>query len=139
MGEGGGVSVVAQQPIEMILLHQWASYMAIPIGVLDVEGNLVYYNEPAEAIVGQRFDDYGEINASEFADLGQVTDGDGERLSKDDIPSVIALTKQRLAYRHLRYTDGDGQVHDMEVASFPVMGQGGRMLGAVTIWDPVSP
>ncbi len=37
---------MAQQPIEMILLHQWASYMAIPIGVIDVEGNLVYYNEP---------------------------------------------------------------------------------------------
>ncbi len=31
---------MAQQPIEMILLHHWASYMAIPIGVVDLEDDL---------------------------------------------------------------------------------------------------
>ena len=138
MGEGGGASVVGQQPIEMILLHQWASYMAIPVGVLDVEGNLVYYNEPAEAIVGERFDDVGEINASQFAELGEITDIDDIPIGEKELPVVIALTEQRLAHRHLKFRGLDGQFHSMEVLAFPVIGQGGRLLGAVTIWEPDS-
>ncbi len=78
---------MAQQPIEMILLHQCASYMAIPIGVVDVEGNLIYYNEPAEPIVGRRWDEVGEINASEFAELGQITDQDGEPIPSEQLPA----------------------------------------------------
>ncbi len=126
---------MAQQPIEMILLHQWASYMAIPIGVLDVEGNLIYYNEPAEPIVGRRWDEVGEINASEFAELGQITDQDGEPIPSEQLPVVIALRERRLAHRRIRFRGLDGSWHEIEAAAFPVIGQGGRLLGAVTIWE----
>ena len=127
---------MAQQPIEMILLHQWASYMAIPIGVLDAEGNLIYYNEPAEALLGKRFDDVGEINAKEFTALGSPTDLDGEPLATEELPLVIALTEARLAHRALRFQALDGTWHEMESAAFPVIGQGGRLLGAMAIWEP---
>ena len=127
---------MAQQPIELILLHHWASYMAIPIGVLDTEGNLVYYNEPAEALLGSRFDDVGEINAKEFTELGSPTGVDGEPLATEELPLVIALTEARLAHRTLRFRGLDGAWREMESAAFPVIGQGGRLLGAVAIWEP---
>ncbi len=126
---------MAQQPIEMILLHQWASYMAIPIGVVDVEGNLIYYNEPAEPIVGRRWDEVGEINASEFVELGEITDQDGEPIPSEQLPVVIALTERRLAHRRIRFRGLDESWHEIEAAAFPVIGQGGRLLGAVTIWE----
>ena len=127
---------MAQQPIEMILLHHWASYIAVPIGVVDVEGNLIYYNEPAEALLGQRFDDVGEINAKEFAEIGEVCDLDGTPIPTEDLPMVIALTQGRLATRSLRFRGLDGDWREMDSAAFPVIGQGGRLLGAMAVWEP---
>lgn len=129
---------MAQQPIEMILLHQWASYMATPIGVVDVDGNLIYYNEPAEALLGQRFDDVGEINAKEFAELGEATGLDGEPIPNEELPLVIALSEGRVAHRRLRFLRIDGQWREIESVAFPVIGQGGRLLGAMASWleDP---
>ena len=37
-----------QQEIEMILVRQLASYLAMPIFIVDPQGTLVFYNEPAE-------------------------------------------------------------------------------------------
>jgi PAS domain-containing protein len=44
-----------QLEIEMILMRQLASYLAMPIFIVDPVGNLVFYNEPAESILGRRF------------------------------------------------------------------------------------
>ena len=128
---------MAQQPIEMILLHHWASYMAIPIGVVDIDGNLIYYNEPAEAIIGTRFDDAGVINAADFAEIGETTDLDGKPLKNSELPLVIALTEQRLAHRELRIRGLDGKWRSIESSAFPVIGQGGRHLGAATFWRAI--
>ena len=40
---------MAQQPIELILLKQVASQLALPIFLVNPGGDLLYYNEPAEA------------------------------------------------------------------------------------------
>ena len=37
-----------QQEIEVILMRQLASYLAMPILVVDTEGDLVFFNEAAE-------------------------------------------------------------------------------------------
>jgi PAS domain-containing protein len=127
---------VAQQPIEMILLHQWASYMAIPIGVVDTDGNLVYYNEPAEAILGRRFDEQGELNAKELADTFATTDAAGEPIPQDEIPLVVALVERRPNHRRLRIRGFDGLWREIESSAIPIIGQGGRLLGAMTtFWE----
>ena len=51
----------AQQPVEMILLRQVASYLTIPIWMMDSDGNLVFYNEPAETLLGIQFDEVGPV------------------------------------------------------------------------------
>jgi len=38
--------------IELILMKQVASYLATPIFLVDRAGTLLYYNEPAEALLG---------------------------------------------------------------------------------------
>lgn len=127
---------MAQQPIEMILLHLWASYIAIPMWVVDVDGNLVYYNEPAEQLLGRRFDEAGEINANELAEIFVTTDLDGEPLAAKEIPLVIALSERLPAHRQLRFRGFDGLWHDIEVAALPIEGQGGRLLGALAaFWE----
>ena len=49
-------------PIQIILTRQLATYLSVPLFLVDPKGNLLFYNEPAEAILGRRFD--GDVPVS---------------------------------------------------------------------------
>jgi PAS domain-containing protein len=127
---------VAQYPIEMILLKQWASLMAVPVWITDVEGRLVYYNEPTEEIIGLRFEDAGELSADRLSEVFVLCDLDGSPLAADDRPLMIALTKQMSAHRRIRFLRADKQWREIAVTAIPIIGEGNRHLGAmVTMWE----
>jgi PAS domain-containing protein len=127
-----------QQPVEMILLRQLASYLTIPMWLMDAEGNLVYYNEPAEGLLGIQFDDVGPIHAEQLGDMFRVTDLDGEPIPDDQFPIVDALTRRTPSHGSLRYCGMDGVWRDVEVAAVPVEGQDDRFHGIfATFWEIV--
>ena len=127
---------MAQQPIEMILLHLWASYIALPMWITDAEGNLVYYNESAEAIVGRRFDEVGEIKAADLASVFVTSDLNDEPLPVTEIPTMVALTERVPAHRELRFRAFDGSWRHIELSALPIEGQGGRLLGSLSaFWE----
>ena len=47
--------------IELILMRQLASHLRIPIFLVHGRGTLLFCNEPAEALLGLRFDEAGEM------------------------------------------------------------------------------
>ena len=127
---------MAQHPIEMILLKQWASLIAVPVWITDADGRLVYYNEPTEEIIGLRFEDAGEMSAEQLAEVFVISDLDGSPLASDDRPLMIALTKQMSAHRRIRFLRGDKQWREIAVTAIPIIGEGNRHLGAmVTMWE----
>lgn len=126
-----------QQALEMILLRQLASYLAIPVWIMDEGGNLLFYNEPAEELLGVRFDDAGPIKAGDLAELWKVSDLDGSTLGEMDIPVINSLMSRQPAHRPLRYQSLDGTWHRVEVVAMPVQGQGDRFLGVwAAFWEP---
>lgn len=125
-----------QQPIELILTRQWASYLAVPVWVVGENGDLLYYNEPAEAVVGRRYDEAGEMPGEELASIFKTTAEDGSPLESDSLPINIALRERRPAYLRLRIQGLDGVWRVIEATAFPLEGQGGRHLGAVAFfWE----
>ena len=127
---------MAQKEIELILLRQWASYMATPIWIADSDENLLYFNEPAEAILGLRFDEAPELTLEELPAYFQLTTEDGTPLSWEAFPPTVALRDHRPAHRRLCGRGRDGVWRTVEVTAFPLAGQGGRNLGAVAIfWE----
>jgi PAS domain-containing protein len=125
-----------QQPIEVILTRQWASYLAVPVWVMGENGDLLYYNESAESVLGRRFDEAGEMPGAELASIFQSTAEDGSRLQSEELPINIALLKRRPASLRHRFRGLDGVWRLVDVAAFPIEGQGGRQLGAVAIfWE----
>jgi PAS domain S-box-containing protein len=125
-----------QQPVEMILLRQLASYLNIAIWIMDAEGNLVYYNEPAEGLLGAQFDDVGPMHAEDLTTVFRVTDFDGNPLEDKDLPVVAALIDHKPTHGHVRFCGLDGGWHDVEISAMPLDGQGGRFLGVfVTFWE----
>jgi PAS domain-containing protein len=128
--------MAVQQPIEVILLKQWASYIAVPVWICDEAGNLIFYNEPAESVLGQRFDEAGPIHASELAERYATSDLDGTPLPGEELPIVVALQQRVPAHRALRIKDYLGQWRAIQVSAAPIEGQGGRHLGAFAMfWE----
>ena len=126
----------AQQSVEMILLRQAASYLTLPIWMMDENGNLLYYNEPAERLLGVQFDDAGPLHADQLAEMFRATDLEGEPLADKELPVVSALIKRKPAHGQIRFCGFDGVWRDVNIAALPVEGQGGRFLGVfATFWE----
>jgi PAS domain-containing protein len=127
---------MAQKPVEVILMRQLASYLAMPILVVDPDGRLLFYNEPAEAVLGRRYDETGEMPVEEWSTVFTPTTEDGVPLPPETLPLVVALQKRRAAHRAFWIRGLDGVSRKVEVTAFPIEGQGGRHLGAVAIfWE----
>jgi PAS domain-containing protein len=122
--------------IEVILSRHLAEYLAMPVFIVDPEGSLVFYNEPAERVLGRRYEETGVMPASEWATIFEPVDLQGKPLPPGELPLMIALTQKHPAHRALWIRGLDGELHKIEVTAFPLVGQAGRFLGAVAIfWE----
>ena len=125
-----------QHPIEIILLRQWASMMSVPIWVTDAAGDLVYFNEPTESLIGLRFEEAGDISVAELSRRFELCDLAGTPLVDHERPLVMALQKQQPAQRLVRMRSQDGQAKVISDTAVPIVGEGDRLLGVMVIlWD----
>lgn len=128
-----------QQPIEMILTRQWASYLALPVWLMSASGHLLYYNEAAEPLIGRPFEEEDPLSIEGLAGEFEVTDPDGNHLDDTDVPITVALQQQRPVHMRVRIRARDQQSHLIDVTAFPVIGQTGELLGGVALfWEPES-
>jgi PAS domain-containing protein len=128
--------VTVQKEIEVILTRQLAGYLTVPIFIIDPDGNLLYYNEPAQTILGQRFEDTGEMAAVEWGALFTPVGEDGRPLAVEDLPIIIALREHRPASRRFAIRGLDGAHRLIDVTAFPLDGVADRHLGAVAMfWE----
>jgi PAS domain-containing protein len=127
---------MTQKDIEIILLRQLASHLAMPVWVAGENGELLFYNEPAEAVLGVRFDEAGEMPLTRLPDIFHTETEDHAPLPPEELPLGIALTQRRPAHRRLRLCGVDGKWRTIEATAFPLDGEGGRRLGAVALfWE----
>jgi PAS domain-containing protein len=128
-----------QQEIEMILMRQLASYLVMPIFIVDPQGTLMFYNEPAELILGRRFEETGEMPIAEWSTIFEPTDEAGQPIAPEDTPLAVALAKRRPTHRVLWIQGLDKVRRHLEVTCFPLIGQANRYLGAIAIFWEVVP
>jgi PAS domain-containing protein len=127
---------VSQKEIEVILTRQLATCLAMPIFVVDPQGTLLFYNEPAEAILGRRFDETGEMAEDEWRSIFVPIDEQGVPLTSDALPLAVALHESRPIHNTFWMRGLDSVLRHIEVTAFPLIGQSGRKLGAVAIfWE----
>jgi PAS domain-containing protein len=127
---------MSQKAVELILMRQLASSLAMPIFLVDPGGNLLFYNEPAEQLLGSRYDETGEMSVGQWSSLFTPIGEDGARLPGEALPLNIALHKHRAAHLAFWIRGLDGVSRKIGATAFPLEGQGGRQLGAVGIfWE----
>lgn len=123
-------------PIQIILTRQLAGYLSVPLFLVDPKGDLLFYNEPAEAILGRRFDETGAMPAAVWSSIFTPVDEDGRPIPPEELPLMITLTDQRPAYRRFFIQGMNGVRRHIEVASIPIAGLKGEFLGAAALfWE----
>jgi PAS domain-containing protein len=130
---------MSQKPIELILMRQLASSLAMPIFLVDAEGTLAFYNEPAERVLGMRFEETGEMPAGEWSTRWELSDVDGRPLAPTQAPLMIALAQRRPAHVKLSIRGLDGARRRIDVTAFPLTRLGDQVVGAVALfWETAS-
>lgn len=125
-----------QQEVEIILSRHLAEYLAMPIFIVNPAGDLIFYNEPAEAILGQTYTETGIMSASEWSTIFQPFDGEGLLIPPQELPLMIALSERHPAHKLFWIRGLDGVAREIEVTAFPLIGQANRFLGAIAIfWE----
>lgn len=131
---------MAQHGIETILMRRLASRLTMPILLVDARGDLVYFNPAAAQILGERFEDTEPIARGQWSERFQPQDADGRAIPRDQLPLFIATERQEPSYRRFWIRGLDGVEREIDSISFPLIGQGQRMLGAVGVfWDLRAP
>lgn len=127
---------MAQQEVEVILARHLAEHLALPVFIVDPKGNLIFFNEPAEAVLGLRFGDTGLMPASEWSTMFEPIDKAGNPIAPEELPLMIAMTYSHPAHKEFWIRGLDQKLRQIQLTAFPLLGQSGRVSGAVSIfWE----
>ena len=108
----------------------------MPILIVDTLGTLIYFNEPAEAILSQHFDETGEMPADEWTTLFALADEDRIPIAQEDRPLMLALSERKPVARTLWMRCGDKEWRHVNITAYPLIGEGAQFLGATMIfWE----
>jgi PAS domain-containing protein len=125
-----------QRHIALILARDFAATVSTPMFVVDADGDVVYFNEAAEQVLGQGFSE-AQMSADEWATAFRPVDADGGAVPLEELPLGIAFLTGAPAHRPLRIQGGDGVDRDIEVTAFPLFAHPDRLVGGVAVfWEP---
>jgi PAS domain-containing protein len=125
-----------QRSLLLILARDFASRLATAVFLVDPEGTLIYFNEAAERILGQQFEEGREVPASEWATSFDPIDDGGKPLALQDLPLGVTLRERVPAHLGFRIVGADGVERRLEVTAFPLFAHADAFVGAVAIfWE----
>lgn len=126
-----------EHDLVLILARGLASSIATPMFLVDPSGTLVYFNEPAEVILGTTYADAGEMPAEEWGSAFKPHDLETDQpLPLESLPLAQALAEQRPAHRTMGITGRDGVPRTIAVTAFPLWARSDEFVGAAAIfWE----
>lgn len=122
--------------IEIILNRQLADCLSIPVFITDTQGNLIFYNEPAEQLLGVRYEETGEMKVETWSTIFKPMDEKGNPMSPEELPLVRTLKNCKPYHKVFWIESLKGQKQKISVTSYPIMGRASNFLGAVALfWE----
>lgn len=125
---------MASYGIEIILNRQLADCLSIPVFIIDTIGNLIFYNTPAEEVLGKRFEDTGEMPMEEWSVMFKPVDEFNIEIPPEDLPLVKTL-KNLLPYHKTFWIKSlSGESEKIGLTSYPIINREDQFLGAVAMF-----
>jgi PAS domain-containing protein len=130
------VEKTQQRNLVLILARELASNSATPMFVVDPAGNLIYFNEPAEHVLGRSFAETGPLYPEEWGTMFSPVDEDDKPIPLEVLP--LAKVMRDLEPGHLEFsiTGLDDEQRKIAVTAFPLFARANEFVGAVAIfWE----
>ncbi len=122
--------------IEIILSRQLADCLTVPVFIVDPKGTLIFYNEPAEEILGQKFEDTGPMKAFYWGTSFFPHDEDGKDIPTEELPLAQTINNKEPAHKTFWIKSLNGKSTKISVTSIPIIGRSKNFSGAMAIfWD----
>lgn len=125
--------------IQIILARQLATQLSVPLFLVDPEGTLLFYNEPAEVILGRRFADTGEMPSEDWSSTFLPVDDQGKLVPPNHLPLMMTLKTHQPAHKHFTIKGLDSTMRKIGVTSIPFTGLKGEFLGAAALFWELPP
>lgn len=126
-----------QREIEIILIRRWASFIEQPIFLLSPDGDLLYYNDGAGALLGSSYDESGAMSAEALDTIFATSTVDGTVLPSRELPVVRALETRKPQHGRIRFQSLDGVLRTVDVTALPLFGLSDTFLGVLAaFWEP---
>lgn len=122
--------------IEIILSRQLADCLTVPVFIVNPEGTLIFYNEPAEEILGEKFQDTGPMPVDDWGTSFFPHDEDGKDIHPEELPLVQTIKNKVPAHKTFWIKSHNGKSAKISVTSIPIIGRSKNFSGAMAIfWD----
>ena len=120
----------------MILSRQLADSLSVPVFLVDPDGNLLFYNPPAELVLGKKFEETGPMPVGDWGTWFLPHEEDGSPIPPEGLPLVQTIKTKTPAHRTFWIKSLKGNSTRISVTSIPIIGRGGKFCGAMAIfWD----
>jgi PAS domain S-box-containing protein len=125
-----------QKHLVLILARELASNLATATLIADDRGQLVFFNEAAEKVVGRTFAETGEMPLDEWTASFSPRTPDSEALPPEQRPSRTALDERRPTHQQFLITSRDGVDRMVAVTAFPLFAHADEFVGVMAIFWP---
>lgn len=86
-----------QRNLLLILARSFAAQLATAVFLVDAEGTVIYFNEAAERLLGQRFIEGAGMAAEEWSTRYQPRDSEGHTIPLEYLPLGVTMLKREPA------------------------------------------
>jgi len=127
---------VPQRNLILILARNFAARLATAVFLVDAAGSVIYFNEAAERLLGQRFIEGAGMPAAEYVKRFQPSDDEGNPIPILETPLGIAFARKQPGHARLKIRGADGVTRPIEATAFPLLAHTEEFVGAISIfWE----
>jgi PAS domain-containing protein len=125
-----------QHNLVLILARSFAAQLATAVFLVDAEGTVIYYNEAAERLLGNRFIEGAGMRAEEWSTVYRPRDAEGQTVPLESLPLGVTMLKREPAHGIITILGADGVDRRIEVAALPLFAHTEDFLGAIALfWE----
>src|SRR4051812_25349685 len=128
-------SEAQQRPLELILARNFLSSLSTPAMLVNRPGDIVFFNEAAGSLLGQRFEEVGTVSAADWTQRFGPIDEDGNPIPVESQPLTASLRQNRPGHADHTIRSVDGACYDIEASALPIIGTDGFQGAMVIFWQ----
>jgi PAS domain-containing protein len=117
---------MSQKPLELILARNLLTSLNTPAFLVGADGELLFYNEAAGALLGSSFEESGRMTASEWGKAFGPFNSERKPIHYEQLPTTQALRHGAPALGHHTIRSLKGGEYEIEVTVLPIIADGGQ-------------